>query len=170
MGPTVVDDAFAHHVWATLRLIDTCAGLTEVQLATNVPGTYGSIIATLRHIVAADTGYLNLLTDGRVAEIDEQSGTPAELTAIVESVALAWRELLAGNPDPGTIVARHRDDGSESRVALGLRLAQVVHHGTDHRSQVCTALTSIGVEPPGIDVWSFAADMGRIEIVEPASS
>ena len=41
MGPTIVivvmsrslvDDAFAHHVWATLRLIDTCLVLTGEQL------------------------------------------------------------------------------------------------------------------------------------------
>ena len=43
----------------------------------------------------------------------------------------------------------------------GIRLAQVVHHGTDHRSQVCTALSSLGVTPPLIDVWDFAEATGR---------
>jgi hypothetical protein len=38
---------------------------------------------------------------------------------------------------------------------------KVVHHGTDHRSQVCTALTSLGVEPPDIDVWAYAREFGR---------
>ncbi len=33
--------------------------------------------------------------------------------------------------------------------------------GTDHRSQVCTALTSLGVEPPDIDVWAYARESGR---------
>ena len=40
---------------------------------------------------------------------------------------------------------------------MGIRLAQALHHGTDHRSQICTALTTLGVEPPEIDVWAFAA-------------
>lgn len=44
---------------------------------------------------------------------------------------------------------------------MGVRLAQVVHHGTDHRSQVCTALTSLGVTPPEIDVWAYAQATGR---------
>ena len=39
---------------------------------------------------------------------------------------------------------------------MGIRLAQAIHHGTDHRSQVCTALTTLGIEPPAIDVWDYA--------------
>jgi uncharacterized damage-inducible protein DinB len=38
----------------------------------------------------------------------------------------------------------------------------VVHHGTDHRSQVCTALTRLGVEPPEIDVWAWAWSRGTL--------
>ncbi len=30
---TLLDDAFAHHVWATERLLDVCDGLTPEQLA-----------------------------------------------------------------------------------------------------------------------------------------
>jgi len=45
---------------------------------------------------------------------------------------------------------------------LGIRLAQALHHGTDHRSQICTALTALGVDPPGIDVWNFGVQAGRI--------
>ena len=60
---------------------------------------------------------------------------------------------------------RHRDDGSESGAPLGVRTAQALHHGTDHRSQVCTALTALGIEPPEIDVWAFAAEQGRLDEV-----
>lgn len=41
---TTLDDAFAHHVWATLRVLDTCVGLSPEQRETTVPGTYGSIM------------------------------------------------------------------------------------------------------------------------------
>jgi len=44
---------------------------------------------------------------------------------------------------------------------MGIRLAQVIHHGTDHRSQVCTALTALGIEPPEIGVWEFGDAVGR---------
>ena len=43
---------------------------------------------------------------------------------------------------------------------------QVVHHGTDHRSQICTALTHLGVEPPLIDAWDWGEATGRTRGVE----
>lgn len=63
-------------------------------------------------------------------------------------------------------VAR-QEDGSEFHAPLGLRLAQVLHHGTDHRSQVCTVLTSLGIEPPGIDLWDYGDELGRTKDVPP---
>ena len=55
MSKSLIEDAFAHHVWATLRLIDACLALSDAQLATAVPGTYGSILQTMRHLVGADS-------------------------------------------------------------------------------------------------------------------
>jgi uncharacterized damage-inducible protein DinB len=74
---------------------------------------------------------------------------------------------VAGPLDPDAVIVTHRDDGSETHAPLGIRLAQVLHHGTDHRSQVCTALTSLGVEPPLIDVWDFGGDAGRVTEIPP---
>ncbi|MGZ5354336.1 MAG: hypothetical protein ACXWDS_05485, partial [Actinomycetota bacterium] len=54
----MLEDAFAHHVWATLRLMDVCLALTPEQVETAAPGTYGSILDTMRHLVGADSSYL----------------------------------------------------------------------------------------------------------------
>jgi len=81
----------------------------------------------------------------------------------------AWSSLVAEDLDPDSVVVRHRDDGSESHAPMGIRLAQALHHGTDHRSQICTALTMLGVEPPAIDAWDFAAQDGRLVEVPPTS-
>ena len=158
-------DAFDHHVWATLQLIDACLPLSEEQLATAVPGTYGSILDTMRHLVGADASYLNLLSDGVVAEIEEDGFSLAELRPVMEANGPVWSSLLARDLDPDTIVTRHRDDGTDSIAPLGIRLAQVIHHGTDHRSQICTALTSLSIEPPEIDAWSLAWSQGRLSEV-----
>ena len=73
MSRSVLDDAFAHHVWATLRLLDTCRALNSEQLETTVEGTYGPILETLRHLVGADASYLYAATGGDVAVIDERA-------------------------------------------------------------------------------------------------
>jgi uncharacterized damage-inducible protein DinB len=164
---SLLTDAFEHHQWATLRLLDACLDLSLAQLATDVPGTFGSIFDTLRHLVGADASYLAVLSDGRSAAIDEEAMDVRELRTAMERLGPAWASLLGEDPDPDYVVVRRRDDGSEGRAPLGIRLAQALHHGTDHRSQVCTALTTLGLEPPEIDVWAFAEAYGRLGEVPP---
>jgi uncharacterized damage-inducible protein DinB len=166
-GP--LDDAFAHHVWATLQVMDVCARLDPEQLESTSPGTYGTILDTLRHIVAADSSYLFAMTGGKVQPIDEEQMELPELRAFMESYGPEYASLLAGDLDPDRVVVRHRDDGSETHAPLGIRLAQVVHHGTDHRSQICTVLTTLGIEPPLIDVWDFADQDGRLVEIPPTA-
>ena len=165
----MLQDAFDHHVWATLRLLDACRSLTQEQLEAVVPGTYGSIIQTARHLVASDSWYLHRLT-GR-DHIDEEAGLSiSQLLEAMEGNGGAWSELLKGDLDPDRVVVVKIDDGSEFRAAMGIRLAQVVHHGTDHRSQICTALTTFGVDPPAIDVWDYGERAGRTEEIPPPAS
>ncbi len=169
VGRSLLADAFAHHVWATLRVIDACLALDPEQLATAVPGTYGSILDTVRHIVGADRSYLHTLSGGGLPAIDEDGMDLPGLRATMADDDGVWSRVLAQDPDPEAVVVRKRDDGSETYAPIGIRLAQVLHHGTDHRSQVCTALTTLGVEPPEIDVWDFGQQDGRVSET-PASS
>jgi uncharacterized damage-inducible protein DinB len=169
MTTSLLDDAFAHHVWATLRVIDACQPLDPEQLGTTVSGTYGSILDTVRHLVGADASYLFVLSGGTRPEVEEDQMDLTALRSVMVDNGPAWSALLARNPDPEGVVVRHRDDGSDSHAPMSIRLAQAIHHGTDHRSQVCTALTTLGVEPPAIDVWDFGAEDGRVFQTEPAS-
>jgi uncharacterized damage-inducible protein DinB len=136
MTRPLLADAFDHHVWA--------------------------ILETLRHTVGADAAYLSVLSGGRVPEIDEATMDLPALRATMERHGPVWSALLQEDLDPDASIVRRRDDGSTSTAPLGVRIAQVVHHGSDHRSQVCTALTSLGVTPPEIDVWDMADSQGRL--------
>lgn len=162
-------DAFAHNTWATLRLIDACLELTPEQLETSVPGTYGSILDTMRHLVGSDSWYLFRITDDRTFVIDEDHMSMSELRVAIEGNEAAWSRLLDGDLDPDAILIGKNDDGSETHVPTSIRIAQALHHGTDHRSQIATALTTLGIEPPGIDLWAYGEHTGRVVEVPPAS-
>jgi uncharacterized damage-inducible protein DinB len=162
MSRPLLADAFGHHAWATLRLFDACLELSPEQLQTAVPGTYGSILDTMRHLVGSDTWYLHRCSGERTPLIEEDEMELPELRAAMEHNAASWAELISGDLDPDAMIVTRRDDGSETHAPLGIRLAQVLHHGTDHRSQVCTALTSLGIEPPFIDLWDFGGETGRV--------
>ena len=166
-----MDDAFAHHVWATLKLIDSCLALDPAQLETTVAGTYGSIIETMRHTVGADANYLFVLSGGQTPDIDgdhEDHMDLAELRAAMVGHGAAWSAIIADDPTR-TPSWNGRDDGSQTHAPVSIRLAQALHHGTDHRSQICTALTTLGVEPPFVDVWDFGLLDGRVVEFPPTS-
>ena len=171
MTRSVLDDAFGHHVWATLQLIDLSSSLTPEELERSVPGTYGSTIDTFRHLVGADRAYLWVIGGERLPLLGEEEETMdlAQLRKVMEENGAVWPEVIAADLDPDADFVRLQDDGSLSHAPLGVRLAQVLHHGSDHRSQICTALTSLGKPPPEFDVWEYAEQDGRISMTPPES-
>jgi uncharacterized damage-inducible protein DinB len=45
--------------------------------------------------------------------------------------------------------------GEPFRLPAWVVLLQAVFHATEHRQQVATALTNLGVEPPEPDFWAY---------------
>jgi uncharacterized damage-inducible protein DinB len=162
MTKSPLDDAFRHHLWATEVLINACSGLTTPQLNAPCLGTYGSILDTLRHTVQSDRWYVTRFDVGKhLPRIeDDAQMTFAEMRMVMSANGEAWLSLLGGDLDPDLEMVS-QSDGTEFHTPVGVRIAQVFHHGTDHRSQICTALTNIGLEPPQIDVWAYAEANGR---------
>jgi uncharacterized damage-inducible protein DinB len=163
MSTSLLEAAFAHHVWATSRLIEACLDLSVEDLETSVLGTRGPMLETLRHLVLSDAFDLFVVTGDRAFDIDEEHMTLAEARVTMERNGSGWAEYISRSLDPDEIVREvDKTDGYQRWAPVGFRLAGVLNHGTDHRSQVCTALTSLGVAPPKIDVFDFGLDAGRI--------
>ncbi|HEX3299717.1 MAG TPA: DinB family protein [Actinomycetota bacterium] len=161
MTRSLFEAAFAHNTWATLQVIDACTDLHAEQLGTSVPGTRGPILDTLRHIVEDDAFDLEILT-GVPAMSVEQMPLP-ELRDATARIGAAWGAFLADPIDPDEMV-REVDpgDGYERDAPIAFRLAGTLNHGTDHRSQICTALTTLGIDPPKIDVMSYGIAVDRV--------
>ena len=170
MPRSLIDDAFDHHGWATACLLDACLGLTPAQLAATVPGAYGSILATLRHFVGGDHYFLAMLNEEPEPRLDTTSMGVKELRATADANAAGWRALLGRQLDPDTAIRDVDDEGWTRDAPPGIRLAQALDHASEHRGQVCTVLTALGLEPPDLSAWRFGAESGRMTDVPPASA
>ena len=154
----------AHHPWATEQLLDRCAALSDEELMRHIPAIYGSTLDTVRHLVDADNWYLRCISGGDLGidDFDADDLRFADLRPVATATAAGWVEIVARGLDPDADIVVHRADGRITHATVGIRLAQVLHHGSDHRSQICTALTVLGHEPPEFDVWAYGETVGLV--------
>lgn len=161
--------AIRHNCWANERIIEFCERLSPEQLAWTVPGTYGSIHRTLHHVVGAEHRYLLGLT-GQLPPIETGGGgraMTADWTAPLDELAERARSnlermerYLASGDDPERRVTRP----SGHVAAVKVIVAQLIHHGSDHRAQVGTILGAHGMTLPelNVDVWQYGRSVGAV--------
>ena len=158
-----------HKTWATLRLIAHCQGLAGEHLDATIPGTYGTVRDTLRHLVDAEEGYLSIVTREpfRTKEAaaaftrgDELPEGPVPLDDLAERIRRMgpqW-ETLAGDPD---LPDRDVTTTDGFRMPAAVPMAQAIHHADDHRTHVLSILGARGLEVPELDVWAYAESAGQ---------
>jgi uncharacterized damage-inducible protein DinB len=166
---SLLDAAFAHHVWATIQLVDACEPLSPDQLAHTVPGTRGAIIDTLVHLIESDTFDLAIVDRGDLADVEDVGPDFQALRHRMRRNGVGWSAFLAGLPDPDEPVPEvDPADGFRRIATVGMRMAATLDHGTDHRSQICTALTTLEIQPPQIGVMQYGVQIGTVEETQPA--
>src|SRR5436190_16597255 len=103
-------ELFRYHAWANQRLIEFCRQLTDEQLAAASPSAYGSVAATLAHVVQAEGSFVLALTGVRpdppapageqtsLAELARQAGRSGEALAAAASSTRPRRVLRLRRP------------------------------------------------------------------------
>jgi uncharacterized damage-inducible protein DinB len=161
---SLLEAAFAHHKWATITLIEACQDLSPQQLQHVVPGTRGPIVDTLAHIVDGDSWDLAILEGRDLAEVEDAGPDLTRMRRTMQRNGDRWSSFVSRSSDPDALVTEvDPADGFRRVASVGMRLAAALEHGTDHRSQICTALTTLGIRPPAIDVMTFGVEVGRVE-------
>jgi uncharacterized damage-inducible protein DinB len=157
---------YRHKTWATLHLIEYCQGIDEKHLDATIPGTYGSIRETLRHLVEAEEGYFFRVSGERLsARMTDIPVTLDELAERIRRMGPRWVELAQDPELPSREVVT--SDGR--RVSAAIPMAQAIHHADDHRSHVMSILGALGLdapEPNGLDLWGYAEEVGIMHEVE----
>lgn len=160
----VVTEFFRHNAMMNRRLVDACRQLTPEQLGATTPGTYGRIGATLVHIANAQDGYAaRFLGTERPERLPEDPFPGFDALAERLTNGDAQLEEAAKQAGQGHDVQVTGDDPPGTwRMPASLLLLQAVNHGTEHRSQVATTLTQLGVEPPEMDGWTYFFASGQM--------
>ena len=167
----LLSDFFRHNTMMNQRLVAACRQLAPDQLDTTVVGTYGSIGATLVHIADSQVSYAARLLDVERPEPLGEHPFPG-FDALVARFALGDAQLEAAvMRDDGEreVVVSGDDPIGSWRMPVALFLLQAINHGTEHRSQVATILTQLGIEPPEMDGWEYLLESGRMIPVEPGT-
>ena len=84
-----------------------------------------------------------MVFDPTVPSLDEIGRTAA---------AVGERALAVARDDDATRVI---DMGGGEHSTVGVVLAQLVHHGNEHRTQITTILGANGIEPPPVSAWGY---------------
>jgi uncharacterized damage-inducible protein DinB len=152
-------DFYKHNLWANLGLLDACALLTDEQLQASAQGTYGPIRDTLVHLFRAEDSYLARLM-GRQPEDLLRVGEFPGVEPLREHARRSGEGLIAvaGTVDPAQVV-RGIYRGEPYELPVMVLLMQAIHHATDHRSQIATMLSRVGIEPPDLSVWAYDEEM-----------
>lgn len=158
---TTLVDLFQHNKWANLQLLEACAGLAEDQWQAAAEGTYGAVVDTLLHLLAAEERYVTLLT-GRVPAdpIHEKKGFPG-FAVLREHARLSGDALIAvaqDDPYDQILKGQFGDEPYEMRAVVPL--VQAIHHAAEHRTQIMTILGQIGAPQPDLSGWAYGLEMG----------
>ena len=146
---------FAHNNWANLQIIRACAALCNDQLdAEPQSATKGSIRRTLFHLATSQQAYLELLTMPLEEWLTHDQSSPfAELEAFVSKSGEALLALARG---PSTISNQGQIKMPDDHlVEPWVIMVQIINHATEHREQIKSMLSAIGVTPPDVDGWMF---------------
>jgi len=152
MTENFLEKLFEHNNWANPRIIQACSALSDEQLdAEPQSATRGSIRSTLSHLAGAQAGYLSLLT----LPVEERVRVTPAFDELQEFVSKSGEGLLAlarGVQKPLKPQLQTRDGYFVESWVL---MVQIINHATEHREQIKSMLSALGVTPPDLDGWSY---------------
>jgi len=144
---------FEHNNWANTQIIQACAALGDEQLdAESQSATKGSIRRTLAHLVNSQHGYLSLLT----LPVEARVAISPALAELQQAASISGDGLVAlAKDEPINHLKTQLQTTDGYFVEPWVVIIQVINHATEHREQICSMLSALGVTPPVLDGWAY---------------
>ncbi len=165
--PSVLATLFEHNAWANFKLLGFCEGLSDAQLDATAIGCFGSIRATLEHIVEAEVSYVERV-NGKLPPQPLVSDQFPGFVVLKDAARWASDELLqlALSARKETSV-RQRPPRQLFEYKLASLIIQAVSHSTEHRTQISAIITQLGLEPPDMSGWQYMEEIGELKLHVP---
>jgi uncharacterized damage-inducible protein DinB len=156
---------FEHNNWANLQIIQACSALSDEQLdAEPQSATIGSIRRTLVHLVASQQGYLSLLT----LPVEARHDARPAFAELQQAASISGEGLLAlARDEPGKHLNTQLRTTDGYLVEPWVVMVQVINHATEHREQISSMLSALGVTPPVLDGWSYGEATNTLIPISP---
>ena len=156
-----------YNAWANGRIYTAAAELSDGERKAKRPSFFGSIHATLNHILVGDRIWLSRLT-----------GRPHGIAALDQELYADFDELRAARVTEDERLSAIVDSYDEADLARHLSyrnmagedkclpmvqvLGHLFNHQTHHRGQIHGLLSATNVAPPSLDMvhqtWETPAD------------
>lgn len=149
-----------YNLWANERLIDNIQSVPTDAISTLPLAPFGSIHNALRHIVGAESIWLERLRGQRPSNFmsSTENKTLQELLGMLVTTSNEWVQHFAENPEAltGTFTYTTTKGDPFTHLAQDV-VTHVVNHSTYHRGQIMSALRSVYEgRLAGLDMIVFA--------------
>ncbi len=156
--PPWVRTMAAYNRWMNRRLYEIVGGLDEEARRADRGAFFGSIHATLDHILYADLAFLSRFT----GEPAEPPHLGVEICPDFQGLRAAraqtdrrlcqWAEAVEGAWLAAPFTYRSRVDGAVRTRPAWLLVTHLFNHQSHHRGQVTTLLSQRGIDPGVTDL------------------
>ncbi len=166
MAENILVKLFEHNNWANSQIIQACSTLSDEQLdAEPESATKGNIHLTLWHLVDSEQDYLSQLTGIKPRFNWPAPPAFAELQQAASFSGEGFLALARGESGQRLKDLLHMEDGYT--IAPWVVIVQALNHATEHREQIKSMLSALGVNPPRVDGWAY----GRVTnaLIPPAT-
>lgn len=149
-----------YNAWQNGQVRAACEKLTEAELRADRGAFFGSVMATLNHILWGDTMWMSRLDGGEGPRVDAKDHADlcptfavwAQERMRMDQRIAQWAERVTEADLDGRLTWHAVMLGKDMSKPMGLCVVHMFNHQTHHRGQIHAMLTGLGRDPGDTDL------------------